>query len=57
MFGTGYQIKIKANSTTKGFYIGEHSHFKAEKEMILQRGQKYKILKIEEKIIEVEIDE
>ena len=56
IFEHGYKIKIKAPVGTKGYYIGNHSLFDNEKEFLLHRGQKYKILNIKEKVMEVEID-
>lgn len=55
-FNHGYKIKIKAPVGTKGYYIGNHSEFENEKEFLLHRGQKYKILSIKEDIMEVEIN-
>lgn len=56
-FDSVYKVYIKAPKNTKGFYLGEHSQFKNEKEFLLNRDQKYKILKIEDTIIEVEFYE
>lgn len=53
-FGDGHKIIIKAPKNTKGFYLGKLSKFESEKEFLLHRGQKYKILKINEKVLEVE---
>lgn len=54
-FGDGYRIIIHAPENTKGFYIGEHSAFKEEKEFLIHRGQKYKILSNKNGVLEVEI--
>lgn len=54
-FGDGYRIIIHAPKNTKGFYIGKHSAFKDEKEFLIHRGQKYKILSNKDGILEVEI--
>lgn len=56
IFDYGYKIKINAPAETKGYYIGDHSLFDNEKEFLLHRGQKYKILNIKENMMEVEID-
>lgn len=56
IFDHGYKIKINAPAETKGYYIGNHSLFDNEKEFLLHRGQKYKILNIKENMMEVEID-
>lgn len=53
-FGDGHHIIIRAPKQTKGFYLGEHSNFKSEKEFLMMRNQKYKILSIKENIMEVE---
>lgn len=54
-FGDGHRIIIHAPKNTKGFYIGKHSAFKDEKEFLIHRGQKYKILSNRDGILEVEI--
>lgn len=54
-FGDGHRIIIHAPENTKGLYIGEHSAFKDEKEFLIHRGQKYKILSNKDGILEVEI--
>lgn len=55
VFGEGYRIIIHSPKNTKGFYLGSYSSFASEKEFLIHRGQKYKILKIEERLMEVEI--
>ena len=54
-FDSSYQIIIKAPAKTQGFYIGNYSEFTSEKEFLINRNQKYKILKNENGILEVEI--
>ena len=54
-FDSSYQIIIKAPAKTQGFYIGNYSEFANEKEFLINRNQKYKILKNENGILEVEI--
>lgn len=56
-FDSVYKIKIKASSNTKGFYIGRYGEHPNEKEFLLHRGQKYKILDIQDTTIEVEFYE
>lgn len=46
--------KIKATSNIKGFYIGRYGYHPNEKEFLLHRGQKYKILNVTDTIVEVE---
>ena len=53
-FGDGHHIIIRAPKQTKGFYLGQHSNFKSEKEFLMMRNQKYKILSIKENIMEIE---
>ncbi|MDY6065272.1 MAG: ADP-ribosyltransferase, partial [Finegoldia sp.] len=55
IFGDGHFIKIYANKNTKGYYLDGNSDFPDEKEFLLHRGQKYRILKQNEKELEVEI--
>lgn len=55
-FGRGYKIIIRAPKNTKGFYLGDHSEFKEEKEFLLHRGQSYRILSNKNGILEVEIN-
>ena len=57
IFGDEYKIIIHAPKSTKGYYIGNHSEFKDEKEFLIHRGQKYKILSNENGALEVEIYE
>lgn len=54
-FNCKYQIVIKAPAKTQGFYLGDFSDFSSEKEFLINRNQKYKILKQENGILEVEI--
>lgn len=56
-FGDGHRIIIHAPKSTKGFYIGNHSNYRSEKEFLIHRGQKYKILSNKEGVMEVEIIE
>lgn len=56
-FGDGHRIIIHAPKNTKGFYIGNHSNYKSEKEFLIHRGQKYKILNNKNGVLEVEIIE
>lgn len=37
-FGDGHRIVIHAPKNTKGFYIGNHSNYKSEKEFLIHRG-------------------
>lgn len=53
-FGDGYKLIIKANKNLKGIYIGKYSNFENEKEFLIHRGQKYKIIKITNDTLEVE---
>ncbi len=53
-FDSVYKIKINAPSETQGFYLGKYSEIPSEKEFLLHRGQKYRILKIEDTVMEVE---
>lgn len=48
-------VEIHASRTTKGIYIGENTAVMNEKEMLLHRGQKYKILEENENRIKVEV--
>ena len=54
VFGDGYHIIIKAPKDTKGFYLGNYSEYKLEKEFLMMRNQKYRILSINESVMEVE---
>lgn len=54
-FDANYQIIINAPAKTQGFYLGNYSEFANEKEFLINRNQKYKILKNENGILEVEI--
>ena len=54
-FDANYQIIINAPAKTQGFYLGDFSDFSSEKEFLINRNQKYKILKQENGILEVEI--
>ena len=56
-FGDGHKIIIHAPKKTKGFYLGDYSEFKSEKEFLLHRNQKYRILKEGKGEMEVEIIE
>ncbi len=57
IFDDIYKIEIHAPKNTKGFYLGNNSMSPKEKEFLINRGQKYRILKIEDTKIEVEIYE
>lgn len=50
-----YKIVIKAPKNTKGFYIGDHSQHASEKEFLIHRGQKFKLLNKVDDVLEVEI--
>lgn len=54
VFGDGYHIIIRAPKDTKGFYLGNYSEHKLEKEFLMMRNQKYRILSINESVMEVE---
>ncbi len=54
VFGDGYHIIIRAPKNTKGFYLGNYSEHKSEKEFLMMRNQKYRILSINESVMEVE---
>ncbi|WP_068449171.1 ADP-ribosyltransferase [Caviibacter abscessus] len=54
-FRKGYELIIKANNNTKGFYIGQFSKYENEKEFLINKGVKYKIINISDNILEVEI--
>lgn len=54
VFGDGYHIIIRAPKGTKGFYLGNYSEHKSEKEFLMMRNQKYRILSINESVMEVE---
>lgn len=54
VFGDGYHIIIRAPKDTKGFYLGNYSEHKSEKEFLMMRNQKYRILSINESVMEVE---
>lgn len=54
VFGDGYHIIIRAPKETKGFYLGNYSEHKSEKEFLMMRNQKYRILSINESVMEVE---
>ena len=54
VFGDGYHIIIRAPKDTKGFYLGNYSEYKLEKEFLMMRNQKYRILSINESVMEVE---
>lgn len=54
VFGDGYHIIIKAPKDTKGFYLGNYSEHKSEKEFLMMRNQKYRILSINGPVMEVE---
>ena len=54
VFGDGYHIIIRAPKDTKGFYLGNYSEHKSEKEFLMMRNQKYKILSINGPVMEVE---
>lgn len=41
---SGFVVEIHAPANTKGTYLGHHSSVSHEKEMLLQRNQKYKII-------------
>ena len=56
-FGDGHKIIIHAPKKNKGFYLGDYSEFKSEKEFLLHRKQKYRILKEDNGKMEVEIIE
>ena len=53
-FNSDYKILIKAHKDTKGFYLGDYSEYKSEKEFLLHRNQKYKILNMTDNELEVE---
>ncbi len=52
-----YKIIIRAPSETKGIYIGEYSRLAEEREFLLQRNAKYKIINVDNDrgILEVEL--
>lgn len=54
-FFGNYKIVIRAPKNTKGFYLGDHSLHEEEKEFLIHRGQKFKLLRKTEKMVEVEI--
>ena len=54
-FRKGYELIIKANKNTKGFYLGKLSKYESEKEFLINNGVKYKIINISDNILEVEI--
>lgn len=54
VFGDGYHIIIRAPKDTKGFYLGNYSEHKSEKEFLMMRNQKYRILSINGPVMEVE---
>lgn len=54
-FGDGYLIEIHAPSNTRAFYLGDNSMMKLEKEMLLGRNQKYKIVSSTENTLVVEL--
>ena len=54
-FKEGYELIVKANKNTKGFYLGKLSKYENEKEFLINNGVKYKIINISENILEVEI--
>lgn len=54
VFCDGYHIIIRAPKDTKGFYLGNYSEHKSEKEFLMMRNQKYKILSIDGPVMEVE---
>ena len=56
-FNSDYKILIKAPKDTKGFYLGDYSEYKSEKEFLLHRNQKYKILNMTDNELEVEFYE
>lgn len=56
-FADGYNIIIKAPSKTKGYYLGNNSQMTHEKEFLMMRNQKYRILNIFENSMEVEFYE
>lgn len=53
--GSGFVVEIQAPSNTKGMYLGHHSSVSHEKEMLLQRNQKYKILSSSENELKIEV--
>lgn len=57
VFDSDYKILIKAHKDTKGFYLGDYSEYKSEKEFLLHRNQKYKILNMTDNELEVEFYE
>ncbi|QWQ39285.1 ADP-ribosyltransferase [Gemella sp. zg-570] len=56
-FGDGYKFIIQAPKQTKGYYIGKNSENDYEKEFLVHRKTKYKILNIDEEkgILEMEL--
>ncbi|HFU4518354.1 TPA: phage minor capsid protein [Streptococcus suis] len=56
-FGEGYKLVINSPKETKGLYIGEHSTHPSEKEFMLARNTKYKILNVDRDrgILELEL--
>lgn len=57
IFDDIYKIKIYAPFNTQGYYLGNNSMSPVEKEFLMCRGQKYRIIKIEDTIMEVEFYE
>ena len=55
IFKEGYELIVKANKNTKGFYLGKLSEYADEKEFLINNGVKYKIINISDNILEVEI--
>lgn len=56
-FGEGYKLVINSPKETKGFYVGEHSTHPSEKEFMVARNTKYKILNVDRDrgILELEL--
>ncbi|QWQ39299.1 hypothetical protein KMP11_02950 [Gemella sp. zg-570] len=56
-FGDGYKLIIQTPGHTKGYYIGKNSENDYEKEFLVHRNTRYKILNIDEKkgILEMEL--
>lgn len=54
-FRKGYELIVKASKHTKGFYLGKLSNYSHEKEFLINKGVKYKIINISDNVMEVEI--
>lgn len=54
-FGNGYLIEIKAPKDTKGLYLGDNSTIAGEKEVLLDRKLRYRIVSSKETFLEVEL--